>query len=69
MQEHTIHYGVDDQRVGPGSGMCTQWSFLEKVMGYSDQHRGCGVSMLTWPISLAFDRYYLLLFLLDDHRR
>jgi hypothetical protein len=41
-----------------GSGMCTQWSFLEKV---SDHRGGCGVLVLTWPISLAFDRYYLLL--------
>jgi hypothetical protein len=41
--------------------MWTQWSFLENVIGNSDQRKGCGVSLLTCLISLAFDRSCLLL--------
>jgi hypothetical protein len=34
---------------------------VEKVIGNSDQRRGCGVLVLTCPISLAFDQSCLLL--------
>jgi hypothetical protein len=30
--------------------------FPGEVMVYFDQRRGCGVSVLTWLISLMFDR-------------
>jgi hypothetical protein len=53
--------GLMNNRYVSGSGMCTQWSFQENVMGNSDHRRGCGVSMLTRPISLALDRCCLLL--------
>jgi hypothetical protein len=48
----------------PGSGMWTQWLALEKVMGCSDQRKGCdGLLWMSWTSRLSL-RYLLLLELL-----
>jgi hypothetical protein len=45
----------------PRSAIWTQWSALEKVMGCSDQHRGCdGLVWMSWTSWLSL-RYLLQL--------
>jgi hypothetical protein len=56
--------GLTTSGYDPGSRMWTQWSALEKVMGYSDQRRGCdGLVWMSWTSRLSL-RYLLLLELL-----